>query len=345
MRAGGEAQAEPTLSAAAHAALRNHARRLQLRELEELYRTCQLDQLENPPGNDLLNSDEGVCDLRSNALNYGEMTVPAFADLLDLAWPDGLGGEGEAEGREGGRGGGEGCCRDRGGVFVDLGGGTGTLVLAAALLRPRSFRVCKGVELVDELVHKAAAAQLVAQRLFRQQQQPTLHSSCTSLPLVPVPVQVEATALGSGGGSSSSWPCPCQPRLLSQTVVGLEDRATEVCFEVGDITDPSTWLTAPELALVSPPLPPPDSGWEMGQPVQQRQLPPCLVFICCTLFDAPLLAAVSALCDRLPPLSVVASVSKQLPSLRFQPMQCSPVTMQMSWGVSEVHLQQLHLAP
>ena len=304
--------------------LASFQRRLKLRALEELYAAHHLDQVENPPCNDLHNSDEKGGQERSTALNYGEMTVPAFADLLDLAWPE------RPDERQGG-----GLGR---GVFVDLGCGTGKLVLAAAIMRPHSFRVCKGVELVDELVHKAVAAQLGAHTLFDGDGTSSVTAACNRAG--------NDTAADSSTDSSSSSSTACTPSIST------EDTA-EVVFEVGDITDASTWLTSPdvipETAAGLPETYPPQTGSPETGTVkchgktheEAGSTPPWFVFICCTLFDSELLAAVSALCDKLPPLTVVATVSKRLPSLRLKPMPCSPVTMQMTWGVSTVYCMQI----
>jgi predicted RNA methylase len=83
---------------------------------------------------------EGI-PLAGDAMVYGEFDVSFFARLLELAAP--VPGE----------------------TFVDLGSGVGRLVIAAALLYPRTWRNCQGVELSAPLHDAAIAARVCFEQL------------------------------------------------------------------------------------------------------------------------------------------------------------------------------------
>jgi hypothetical protein len=74
--------------------------------------------------------------LAGDSMTYGEFDLDFLGSLLEAAEPQ------------------------KGDTFVDLGSGCGRLVLGAALLRPKVWAECHGIELLPELHNEAVAARM-----------------------------------------------------------------------------------------------------------------------------------------------------------------------------------------
>lgn len=78
----------------------------------------------------------GGIPLAGDSMTYGEFDLDFLGSLLEAAEPQ------------------------KGDTFVDLGSGCGRLVLGAALLRPKVWAECHGIELLPELHNEAVAARM-----------------------------------------------------------------------------------------------------------------------------------------------------------------------------------------
>ena len=78
----------------------------------------------------------GGIPLAGDSMTYGEFDLAFLDSLLEAAEPQ------------------------KGDTFVDLGSGCGRLVLGAALLRPKVWAECHGIELLPELHNEAVAARM-----------------------------------------------------------------------------------------------------------------------------------------------------------------------------------------
>ena len=228
----------------------------------------------------------------NDALVYGEVDVASFAEIFANYLPN---------------------LPASGGLFVDLGSGTGRAVFAAWLLH--DFERCVGVELLRSLYD--ISANTLAE--YRQQQQEQQHGQQQRAPVRASPASAASAAAAAAPASSKKGKASSHHASAAAGVEMELDSRPALAFQRLALDASRVEFTLGDLRRFD---------WSRAD----------CVFCAATCFDGPLLQHIADEAARLRSGAYLISLSEALkgPHLRL----AHSIVYRMSWGRATVHIHE-----